>query len=309
MRGQLPERTLRTRNIILLWLAASMLTTGLVFAGDDAMLQVSPRPGSTAGGLNVRSPLRPGDVFDFRTCEGVIYGDKSTPLFQVKVYGDPAAAGVHWACQAGTYSYEWKYAEGIAVRFAATAEKSSLKLRYTVTNNSSTILPRVILHTCVPTTESPSFFPPAREHAGIGSDGRPMKFAAYLELNQRVFLWSNGKRFALSETERGKDEVHLAFVQQGMAPIEWAWWKNGKETFDVPLIAVVSKDGRFTAALGFRDGVWASTNTGDDRACFHLFPHFGTLKPGQSATVDGRFYLLPGGPDVALAQFRRDFSR
>jgi hypothetical protein len=296
------------RNLIPLWLVAVVLMTSWAVAGDEGILRVAPRADSTAGGLNVRSPLRPGDVFDFRSCEGVIYGDKSTPLFQVKVSDNPAAAGVHWTVRDDIYSYEWKYAERIEVRFAATAEKNSLKLRYTVTNNSPTLLPRVILHTCVPTTEAPSFFPPLQEHPGADHDGKPAKFAAYLDLNERVFLWSKGKRFAFSETERGKDEVHLAFTRQGMPPIEWAWWKNGKETFDVPLIAVASKDGQFTAALGFRDGVWASCNTGDDRACFHLFPHFGTLKPGESATVEGRFYLLPGGPDAALTQFRKGFG-
>jgi hypothetical protein len=292
--------------------AAGLLLTGPVSAADDDALRVVPRAGSTAGGLNVRIPLRPSDNFDFRSCEGVVYGDKSaqsTGLFLVKVSSDPAIPGIHWIFQNNTYSYQWKYVDGIQVDFAATPDKHSLKLRYTVRNDSQTVLPRVMLHTCVPTTEAPSFFPPPLEHAGIDRDGKPTKMTAYLSLNDRVFLWSKGKRFAFSETENGKDEVHLAFTRKGMSPIQWAWWKNGKETFDVPLIAVASKDGRLTAALGFQDGIWATCNTGDDRACFHLFPYFGTLKPGESATVEGRFYLLQGGPDAALAQFRKDFPR
>jgi hypothetical protein len=302
----------RIRNLILLWPTAGVLMTGLVFAGDNGVLRVAPRAGSTAGGLNVRSPLLPGDNFDFRSCEGVVYGDKaaqSTGLFLVKVSGDPAVPGVHWTFQDNTYSYQWKYAEGIKVDFAATPDRHSLKLRYTITNDSQAVLPRVILHTCVPTTEAPSFFPPRLEHAGTDRDGKPTKFKAYLSLYDRVFLWSKGKRFAFSETESGKDEVHLAFGREGAPPTNWAWWKNGKETFDVPLIAVASKDGQFTVGLGFQDGIWASSNTGDDRACFHLFPNFGTLKPGESATVEGRFYFLQGGPDAVLAQFRRDFPR
>ena len=89
--------------------------------------------------------------------------------------------------------------------------------------------------------------------------------------------------------------------------MNWAWWVNGPETFDVPLIAVASKDGRFTAGLGFQDGLWATVNASDDRACFHLFPHFGALKPGQSATVEGRFYLLKGTPKDMLTKFQKDF--
>ena len=292
-------------------LAALAMPVGLLvacgaFAADGA-LSVAPRVNSTAGGLSVRSPLCPAEVFDFRSCEGVLYRDKTTKLFQVKVSSDPAAAGPHWSLREGTYSYGWKYPEGIQVDFAATPEKNSLRLRYTVTNRSQNVLPRVMVHDCVPTTEAPSFFPTPAEHIGIGADGRPVKTTAYLSLYQRVFLWSQGKRFAFSETAKGKEEIHLAFTRRGLPPITWAWWRNGEETFDVPLIAVASNDGRFTAAIGFPDGVWASCNSGDERACFHLFPQFGTLRPGESATVEGRFYLLPGGPDAALAQFRQDF--
>ncbi len=298
---------LRNRAI-LLWMAAGLSMTSPAFAAEDAALRVAPRVASAAGGLNVRSPLSPSDNFDFRSCERVVYGEKSTQLFLVKVAGDPTAPGIHWTLQDNTYSYRWKYTEGIQVDFAATADKAnSVRLRYTVTNQSQTLMPRVMVHTCVPTTEAPSFFPSPAEHAGVNADGKQAKIAAYLSLNERVFLWSKGKRFAFSETASGKHEIHLAFTREGVPPINWGWWINGEQTFDVPLIAVASKDGQFTAALGFQDGIRATSNTGDDRACFHLFPHFGTLKPGESATVEGRFYILKGGPDAALTQFQKDF--
>jgi hypothetical protein len=294
-------------RLFLLWTPVCLLIARAALAGGDGVLNVVPRIGSTAGGLNVRNPLHPDDVFDFRSCEGVLYGDKSTRLFLVKISHDPADPGPHWTLREGTYSYRWKYSEGIQVNFAATPEKNSLRLHYTITNRSQNVLPRVMVHNCVPTTEAPSFFPTPAEHTGTGADGKLVKTTTYFSLNDRVFLWSEGKRFAFSETAKGKDEIHLAFTRQGLPPIKWAWWRNGEETFDVPLLAVASKDGRFTAALGFPDGVWAICNTGDERACFHLFPQFGTLRPSGSATVEGRFYFLPGGPDAALAQFRQDF--
>jgi hypothetical protein len=89
--------------------------------------------------------------------------------------------------------------------------------------------------------------------------------------------------------------------------VEWGWWRNGSETFDFPFIAVQDKDGAFTTALGFEAAEWASCNGGDDRACFHLFPLFGDLKPGESRKVEGCFYLLPGTPENALDQFKKDF--
>lgn len=244
---------LRNR-LFLLGTTVGLLIARAALAGDDAVLNVAPITSSAAGGLNVQNPLCPKDLFDFRSCECVLYASSSTPLFQVKVSTDPAAPGPHWTRRESTFSYEWTYAEGLQVGFSATPAKNSLRLHYTITNRSQKVLPRVLVHTCVPTTGTPSFFPTPAEHTVIAADGKPVKTIAYLSLYERVFLWSAGKRFAFSETAKGKDEIHLAFMRQGMPPIQWAWWKNGQETFDVPLIAVASKDGRFTAAIGFPKG-------------------------------------------------------
>jgi hypothetical protein len=43
----------------------------LPFGACVAELKIAIRPGSEAGALNVRSPHCMGDVYDFRTCEGV----------------------------------------------------------------------------------------------------------------------------------------------------------------------------------------------------------------------------------------------
>jgi hypothetical protein len=91
--------------------------------------------------------------------------------------------------------------------------------------------------------------------------------------------------------------VHLALLPQGEAPIEWAWWINSTNTFDEPLIALASRDGQWTAGLWFERAAWASSNAGDDRACFHLFPFFGRIEPGTSATVRGAFHLLRASPE------------
>ncbi|MCX6913533.1 MAG: beta-galactosidase [Verrucomicrobia bacterium] len=98
-------------------------------------------------------------------------------------------------------------------------------------------------------------------------------------------------------------------MQNGAAPVKWGWWVNSPETFDPPLIALTSRDRKKTIALAFERAIWASSNTGDDRACFHLFPWFGRIEPGKSVTVRGRLYVLKGGPNDALKRFRRDFSQ
>jgi hypothetical protein len=94
----------------------------------------------------------------------------------------------------------------------------------------------------------------------------------------------------------GLGEPHLSLMPEGLAPIQWAWWTNSAKTFDEPLIALASHDLQWTTALWFERAAWASANAGDNRACFHLFPLFGRIKPGGSATVRGAFYLLRGSP-------------
>ena len=72
-----------------------------------AELEIAIRPGSEAGGLNVRSPHCPGDVFDFRTCEGVVVGSKDFGLFQVilpATFGDDNQS---WRRDAKFWRYSW----------------------------------------------------------------------------------------------------------------------------------------------------------------------------------------------------------
>jgi hypothetical protein len=272
-----------------------LLSAAVVAAGP---LDISIRPGSEAGGLNVRSPHCPGDVFDFRTCEGVVVGSKDFGLFQVKL---PAAFGggqKSWRRDGDRWSYSWPYAQGVTVHIAVEPEGDSLKLHYTLQNVGTNALDGVQIHTCIPTTETPGFFPPAALRNAQTN---------WSELYDRLHVWSGGRPFSFAETKLAASEPHLSLMQSGAVPVKWGWWVNSPETFDPPLIALTSRDRRKTVALAFERAIWASSNTGDDRACFHLFPWFGRIEPGQSVAVSGRLYVLRGGPEEALKRFRRDF--
>ncbi|MCL4180095.1 MAG: PQQ-binding-like beta-propeller repeat protein [Verrucomicrobia bacterium] len=261
-------------------------------------LEIAIRPGSEAGALNVRSPHCPDDLFDFRTCEGVVVGSTDLGLFQVKLPATFGDGHRSWRRDGNTWSYVWPYAQGITVRVAVEPDTDSLKLHYTLQNTGAQAFDAVQLHTCIPTTEAPGFFPPPTVRQAETN---------WSELYQRLHLWSDGRRFTLAETTLAGREPHLSLMRQGAAPVRWAWWVNGPETFDLPLIALTSRDEHKTIALAFEQAVWASANTGDDRACFHLFPWFGRIEPGQSVSVRGRFYLLRGGREAALARFHQDF--
>jgi hypothetical protein len=288
-----PHNTMKS----LIFLLPFYVFLGQIHAANVA-LDIAIRPGSEAGALNVRSPSCPDDVFDFRTCEGVVVGSRDLGLFQVKLPSGFGDGNKSWKRIGDTWSYVWPYAQGITVQVAVQPDGDSLKLVYTLTNTGSNTLDAVQLHTCVPTTEAPSFFPKAEVRNSQKN---------WAELYERLHVWSGSHSLAFSETQLAKSEVHLALMRQGAAPVRWGWWTNSTETFDQPFIALNSRDGKHAVALAFEQAVWASSNVGDDRACFHLFPWFGSIEPGKSVTVKGRLYVLEGGPREAIKRFASDF--
>jgi hypothetical protein len=206
-----------------------------------------------------------------------------------------AQEGSAWSTNDRSFQYEWAYPEGIVVRFRVTAERERAALVYTVINRTAAPLERVHLHTCITTTDAPLFFP--RLTPRLDSQLPPdAKDQDYTELFTRLFVWKRGRSFTFDTTEHGRRQPHLSLMPDGLAPIEWAWWINSTNTFDEPRIALASLDRQWTAALWFERAAWASANAGDSRACFHLFPLFGRIEPGGSATVRGAFFLLHGGP-------------
>ena len=295
------------RNSVLLSTVAILVSVMAVSMTPNQTLatEVTIQEDSNAGGLIVSNALLPGNTLSYLSCETVLFGEATTatPLFEVKVSPDPSAPGAHWTVANDTYSYTYNYAEGIRLEFAGTVAVNGLRLVYTLTNTSQETLRRVLLHPCIPTTDAPAFFPgltngPSEGKSGVGQ---------YTGIYDRTYLWSKGQSFSFAESKSGEDEIHLSFMREGREPIEWEWWINGPETFDYPFIAVGSKDGKFTTALGFESAEWASINAGSDKACYHLFPSFGDLEPGESATVRGGFYLTPGTPVDALKQFQEDY--
>jgi hypothetical protein len=274
---------------------------------EDEALGVSTLPESTAGGLTVTHPQLPGNALAYLSCEGVLFGIpvQSTPLFLVRPAEDSTPVEKRWMRSDSAYAYTWEYDEGIRVEFEATPIREGLRLKYTLHNTSQAPMQRVLLHTCIPTTHAPAFFPTRPEPR----PDAPASDEDYTEFYDRTFLWYEGRQFSFGQTEKGRKEVHLSLNHAGDMPIEWGWWVNGPERFDVPLIAVESLDGQFTTALGFERAGWATCNGGDDRACFHLFPDFGDLQPGESSTVRGCFYLMRGTAENALQRFNREFKR
>jgi len=267
-------------------------------------ISIAARAGDPSSALVVRSSLLPDSSLELLTCEALLDGDKDFGMFPVKLTPQD------WKTEGESLSYVFDDPQGLHLRFVATPEQDSVKLEYTLTNGSKETLARAHLHPCLPTVGAATFYPGTQAEAQTGREGRVARVGRkdFSELYERLFLWSKGDKFSFRSTELGKSEVHTAFMFKNEAAVEWNWWKNDQKTFDVPLIALESKDGKHVLALGFEHALWASSNVGDWRACMHLFPSFGKIAPGKSATVKGRLYLLPGKAEDALKRFRADFT-
>jgi hypothetical protein len=279
-------------------------------------LTVSIRPNSHTAALNIQSPSLPADQIEFRTLEALVVGNQignqmsNRPFGLFQVYLAPTARPGQpgWTNKDGILSYRWAYPQGAVVLFSAKPGKDFVDLTWTVENHSAYAWDLVQLHPCIMTAEAPQFFPGPRPPHTPVTEPNP-KRGDFSEMYDRLFLWYRGGPFAFSSSEWGYSQPHLAFMRQGEPPIHWAWWTNSQQkTFDVPFIALASHDSHHTLALALNRSIWATCNTGDERACFHLFPDFGRLLPGQSSTVHGRFYVLDGMTHDAYKRYLLDFQ-
>lgn len=272
-----------------------------------AVITLAPALGEkdAASALSIVFPLLPDARFDFVTCEALLEKDHDLGVFAVK----PGAS--EWKHEGDEWSYAWKLADQIELSFHAKPERDSVLVRYDVKNVSAKKLDRIQIGPCLPTLGAPDFYPGTAEQARTGPAGRAARVGVkdYSELWNRLFLWRGGKKFAFNSSASAKSEKHLAFVRKGMPSTTWSWWVNAGEAFDAPFIAVVSKDGTKTLALGFESSAWASSNSNDPRACFHLFPAIGDLAPGESKSMTGRIYAITGDADAAFERFKKDFPK
>lgn len=239
----------------------------------------------------------PNDSFPFVTLEGVLSGNSDFGLFSVGLKESD------WKINGPDISYTWRYEPGILVETALKAQKHSVEIYYTITNQTDKVLPKVQLHPCIPTNEAPSFRPDPDVYSSTDrlptwrsriTGNRTRVEASYFEMYQRLFLWKGEESFSFAKSHLAKEEVHLAFCADNFEAPEWAWWQNATERFTKPFIALESRDQRHALLHSFDDARWASANVGEKKACFHLFPYFGDLSPGETKTVKGALFLAQG---------------
>lgn len=257
-----------------------------------ALFRLEPKPDSAM--LFLSSERLPDERLRFVTCEAVLDGNVDFGVNQVK---PKAEAWLREGTGAEeTWSYTWTFEPGVVLRFSARPLEDGVELRYVIENRTKKPLERVLVHPCLQSVGAKSFHPGTDAQAADDAGGRAARTGVrdYSELYARLFLWERKKPFAFAESELAKHEPHLGFLARGEKEISWGWWQNDARRFDEPWIALASKDKQRVLALTFDRAAWASSNTGDGRACFHLFGELGRIAPGAKAEVKGRLWLVDG---------------
>jgi hypothetical protein len=264
-------------------------------------ITLEPRSGS--GVLAIQSALAPGEAFEFVTIEALVDTHSTSALYPLKL--EPT----DWKREGESVGYSWTFPDKARLDFRAVAGEGECELEYALTNLEKAPLERLLIYPCLPTLGVPSFYPGSPDEAATGTGGRKARVGRndYTALYERLFLWESGKRFSFKDSALAPDERHLAFMRKGETPLVWSWFVNDERTFDVPLLAATSRDGKQSIGYAIDGAIQASSNCGDGRACIHMVPFFGNVEPGKTVKVTGRIYWIEGSPEDVLARFREDF--
>jgi hypothetical protein len=90
----------------------------------------------------------------------------------------------------------------------------------------------------------------------------------------------------------------------------FAWsdkWPTSKVDAEAGLIVRPSADGQWVAGIAWER--FLSCQGHNPWNCMHLSVHLGPLRRGETRTVRGRLYLLPGEPKDVLDLYRRQFPQ
>jgi hypothetical protein len=238
-------------------------------------------------------------------CENVLEGNVDFGLYPLRLKRED------WRMEGAQLAFQAAAGPGLLLEFRARVAGSALELEYTLHNQSERDLERARIGPCLRTLGAPDYHPGSADQAEEGTAGRRARLEVqrFPELHERLFLWRGGEAFRFADSELAAEERHLAFLGVGAESIQWSWWVNDpKLRFDEPLIALRSKDGRRIIAWAFERADWASANTGDGRACFHLFPALGRVPKGGSASARGRLYALEGALSGLRERARKDLG-
>jgi hypothetical protein len=144
---------------------------------------------------------------------------------------------------------------------------------------------------------------PIEKHVEFYNTNNPM------DLKARTFVWNDGIKLSFAGTDLDSEQnTTPAMLKEGCPTINVGWWENAKDhKYKEDVIAIVSRDGQYVVGMAFEESFWVSTRLRGGKSCFHLFPYFGDLGPGDSKTIKGKYYVLKGNEDDLYERYLHDF--
>ncbi len=111
-----------------------------------------------------------------------------------------------------------------------------------------------------------------------------------------------------------KREIHYNDKLRGLVDREavngkYVWsnkWPKNESNAIAGLIIRESNDGKWACGIAWED--FLSAQGHNPWECMHLSVRIGPMKPGESKTIRGRIYLLPGKKHDVLQRYHADFA-
>jgi len=121
----------------------------------------------------------------------------------------------------------------------------------------------------------------------------------------RSFVWTDdGATCMLQMPIGGKGEpLHGGWA---VAKPEEKAPKGGSKV-RYPFIFIVSRDGGWTIAQAYGEGISVATNA--HYSCLHSRPAWPDIPPGEERSVTGKMYFIKGGPQDLFERWKKDFQK
>lgn len=192
----------------------------------------------------------------------------------------------------GSLAYRCELEMGVVLTAKLTPGRDDVSIVYSLENHAGRPLGNMGTQFCFIENEADAFADPRAE---------------------RTFIVVNGEFQALGATRPGLSagETQPLFIATNTKDREPFYTLTMERSWtaavqaDLPLIALVSKDGSRVVGLTFDNAYKIMTNC--EIPCMHADPMFDDCPDGGCVEIRGRVYFVEGGLGDLLARFRRDF--
>jgi hypothetical protein len=207
------------------------------------------------------------------------------------VYTDTNLKKVEWHRPAnGAVTSSWRQKGLASYEITATPETDGVSLDWQFTNLSAGPWPDAAGNVCMRSHGVPALFDPE---------------------GARTFLRQGGKWHSVRDTRSAPGNNW--YLPPGVAPLPLMQphlkngdWKIAPFHPDEAIIAVQSKDGKWTVAQAWKQARYLIANISPRYECTEAPPSFGDVSAGETIHARGKIYLTHAGLDGLFSMYQAD---